>query len=186
MPTDRLIDFLYNSGEMKNLLYYKSDTEAVIRKWNPETGVFDEFKIAITDFKTTKEFNANRIKHLVIDKVRDFGFLEQYKCTAMSLGHIALFSFLDTNATIRMEVVKVNEYQIRITNAEFKPSRCTDDPNIQLLGQAIWDGFMCDCRFKIKFYDPYDNDAKCTFFLYTKKEYTDVEDVYRIILYRTR
>ena len=101
----RLTDILERSRNIGNVLYFKSPTEAVLK--NPD-GTSKSTIVSVRDYETYTHMTESRIKNIIIDKMRDFSFLETYHCTAMSLGHIGLFSFID-GPSIRMDTKEIDK-----------------------------------------------------------------------------
>ena len=99
----RLEHILHMTRDIDNVVYYKSPTEVVLKGMNSDA-IDKPVIISIKDFPIdTGIMSEKKVKNIVIDKMREFGFLSEHDCTAMSLGHIGLFSFAD-GPSIRMDV----------------------------------------------------------------------------------
>ena len=116
----RLEKLLKLSNNLDRVLYYKSPTEAVLKKIDPD-GTSKSMIVSIRNFETYSNMTESRIKNIIIDKMRDFSFLEDNHCSAMSLGHIGFFSFTD-GPSIRMDTKEIDEN----TQLEIVPSTNSD------------------------------------------------------------
>lgn len=99
----RLEYILHMTRDINNVVYYKSPTEVVLKRMNSDA-MDKPVIISIKEFLSDNgPISEKKVKNIVIDKMREFGFLSEYDCTAMSLGHIGLFSFAN-GPSIRMDV----------------------------------------------------------------------------------
>lgn len=92
--------------EIDHVLYYKSPTKAVLKAMHNDA-MDRPVIISIEDTSIDGIMNEKRVKNIIIDKLRNFGFLNDNNCTAMSLGHIGLFSFAN-GPSIRMDVKEID------------------------------------------------------------------------------
>ena len=92
--------------EIDHVLYYKSPTKAVLKAMHNDA-MDRPVIISIEDTSIDEVMNEKKVKNIIIDKLRDFGFLSDNNCTAMSLGPIGLFNFAD-GPSIRMDVKEID------------------------------------------------------------------------------
>lgn len=100
----RLEYILHMTRDINNVAYYKSPTEVVLKRMNSDA-MDKPVIISINDFPTDTEIMSDeKVKNIIIDKMRDFGFLSEHSYTAINLGYyIGLFCFAD-GTNIRMDV----------------------------------------------------------------------------------
>lgn len=99
---EKLIDMLNRTGLIYSVLYYPNPKTAVIFK-NPDNKENPFYTVTVDECTPPIVKSANHMKNIIIDKLREFGFLRDYYATAMSLGHVGLISFVD-GPTIRFDV----------------------------------------------------------------------------------
>lgn len=102
----RLEHTLRVTREIDHVLYYKSPTKAVLKAMHNDA-MDRPVIISIENTSIDEVMNEKKVKNIIIDKLRDFGFLSDNNCTAMSLGPIGLFSFAD-GPSIRMDVKEID------------------------------------------------------------------------------
>ena len=147
----RLDYILHMIRDINNVVYYKSPTEVILKRMNSDA-IDKPVTISIKDFPTESgPMTEKRVKNIIIDKMRDFGFLSEYNCTAMSLGHIGLFSFAD-GPSIRMDVKEfTDDTQLElIQNTEDGIDHIIPNPAIRDIAHFLnWAFSKTDNRFNI-------------------------------------
>ena len=147
----RLEYLLHMTRDINNVVYYKSPTEVVLKGMNSDA-MDKPVIISIKDFPTESgPMTEKRVKNIIIDKMRDFNFLSKYNCTAMSLGHIGLFSFAD-GPNIRMDVKELtDDTQLElIQNTEGGIDHIIPNPAIRDIAHFLnWIFDKTDNRFSI-------------------------------------
>ena len=145
---EKLVDMLNRTGLIYSVLYYPNPKSAVIFK-NPDNDKENPFyTLTIDECTPPIAKSANHMKNIIIDKLREFGFLRDYHATAMSLGHVGLISFVD-GPTIRFDV-KLQEFdQLAIPmNIESVPN-LIDNKIIKGIILYLIDAFNDDKRFTL-------------------------------------
>ena len=147
----RLDYILHITRDTHNVAYYKSTTEVVLKRMNSDA-MDTPVIISIKDFSSDDgPISEKKVKNIVIDKMRDFGFLFEHNCTAMSLGHIGLFSFAD-GPSIRMDVKELtDDTQLElIQNTEGGIDHIIPNPTIRDIAHFLnWAFNKTDNRFNI-------------------------------------
>lgn len=147
----RLDYILHMIRNINNVAYYKSPTEVILKRMNSDA-IDKPVIISIKDFPTESgPMTEKRVKNIIIDKMRDFNFLSEYSCTAMSLGHIGLFSFAD-GPSIRMDVKEfTDDTQLElIQNTEGGIDYIIPNPAIRDIAHFLnWVFNKTDNRFSI-------------------------------------
>ena len=147
----RLEYLLHMTRDINNVVYYKSPTEVILKRMNSDA-IDKSVIISIKDFPTdTGIMSEKKVKNIVIDKMREFGFLSEYNCTAMSLGHIGLFSFAD-GPSIRIDVKEfTDDIQLElIQNTEGGIDYIIPNPAIRDIAHFLnWVFDKTDNRFGI-------------------------------------
>ena len=163
----RLEYILHMTRDISNVVYYKSPTEVVLKRMNSDA-MDKPVIISIKDFSSDDgPISEKKVKNIVIDKMRDFGFLSEHNCTAMSLGHIGLFSFVD-GPSIRMDVKELtDDTQLElIQNTEGGIDHIIPNPAIRDIAHFLnWAFNKTDNRFSISI--PIQNkEDSLTFYLW--------------------
>lgn len=147
----RLEYILRMTRDMHNVVYYKSPTEVVLKGMNSEAMnkpvVISIKNLPIDDGPMSKK----KVKNIVIDKMREFGFLTENHCTAMSLGHIGLFSFAN-GPSIRMDVKEMmDDIQLELVQStEGGIDHIIPNPAIRDIAHFLnWAFDKTDNRFSI-------------------------------------
>lgn len=145
---EKLVDMLNRTGLIYSVLYYPNPKTAVIFK-NPDDDKENPFYTVTVDECTPPiAKSANHMKNIIIDKLREFGFLRDYHATAMSLGHVGLISFVD-GPTIRFDVKPQEFDQLTIPmNIESVPN-LIDNKIIKGIILYLIDAFNDDKRFNL-------------------------------------
>lgn len=145
---EKLVDMLNRTGLIYSVLYYPNPKSAVIFK-NPDNDKENPFYTVTVDECTPPIVkSANHMKNIIIDKLREFGFLRDYHATAMSLGHVGLISFVD-GPTIRFDVKPQEFDQLTIPmNIESVPN-LIDNKIIKGIILYLIDAFNDDKRFTL-------------------------------------
>lgn len=147
----RLDYILHMIRDINNIAYYKSPTEVVLKKMNG-VAMDKPVIISIKNFPTESgSITEKRVKNIIIDKMRDFKFLSEYSCTAMSLGHIGLFSF-SNGPSIRMDVKELtDDSQLELTqNSDNGIDYIIPNPAIRDIAYFLnWAFHKTDNRFNI-------------------------------------
>lgn len=141
----RLIDILNRSGKIDSVLFYKSPKTAVIFE-NDKDNPF--YTITIENDLPPIVRTPNHMKNIIIDKLREFGFLQDYHASAMSLGHVGLISFVD-GPTIRFDVKALEMDQLTLPININTASELDRIENKVIKGIILYliDTFKDDCRF---------------------------------------
>lgn len=147
----RLEHILHMTRDINNVVYYKSPTEVVLKGMNSDA-MDKPVIISIKDFLTdTGIMSEKKVKNIVISKMREFGFLSEHDCTAMSLGHIGLFSFAN-GPSIRMDVKEfTDDTQLElIQNTEGGIDYIIPNPAIRDIAHFLnWVFDKTDNRFSV-------------------------------------
>lgn len=145
---EKLVDMLNRTGLIYSVLYYPNPKSAVIFK-NPDNDKENPFyTLTIDECTPPIAKSANHMKNIIIDKLREFGFLRDYHATAMSLGHVGLISFVD-GPTIRFDVKSQEFDQLTIPmNIESVPN-LIDNKIIKGIILYLIDAFNDDKRFTL-------------------------------------
>lgn len=183
----RLENLLKLSHNIDRVLYYKSSTEAVLK--NPD-GTNKAMIVSIKDYETYSTMSESRVKNIIIDKMRDFNFLEDYHCSAMSLGHIGLFSFTD-GPSIRMDTKEIDsDTQLEIVQSTDTDIAAIKNPYIRnivaFLNEVI---NKSDSRFEMTT-PVQDYEDKYVFYIWywidDSVGLTSKNQIFKIILSQTR
>ena len=147
----RLENMLNMTRDTYNIVYYKSPSEVVLKKMNSDA-MDKPVIISIKDILSNDgPISEKKIKNIIIDKIREFGFLSEHDCTAMSLGHIGLFSFAD-GRSIRMDIKELtDDTQLElIQNTEGGIDHIIPNPAIRDIAHFLnWAFNKTDNRFSI-------------------------------------
>lgn len=162
---------LHMTRNTDNIVYYKSPTEVVLKRMNG-VAIDKPAIISINDFPTEcGPMTEKRVKNIIIDKMRNFKFLSEYSCTAMSLGHIGLFSFTN-GPSIRMDVKEfVDDTQLElIQNSDSGIDCIIPNPAIRDIAYFLnWAFHKTDNRFNISI-PIQDKDDSFTFYLWYRSD----------------
>lgn len=147
MKIDRkLLDILNRSDKINSVLYFKSPQTAVL--FTNEDQPFSTLSIDTETFSLVT--NARQMKNTIIDKLREFGFLQDYHATAMSIGPVGLISFTD-GPTIRFDVRPIEYDQLTLPINVNTTSELNHIENEVIKGIILYliDTFKDDCRFTL-------------------------------------